>query len=511
MAFAVASLSPKSFILPDLVSHCDFKLRISRHRKQVTVETKKWLFQGDSLDANKRKAFHGLNAGLLTAMTYPNAACPQLRVCNDFLTFLFHLDNLSDDMDNRGTHNIADVVLNSLYFPYSYPSTARIGRMTKHLYKRVIPTSSPGTQQRFIETMDFFFQSVTQQALDRANGVIPDLDSYIALRRDTSGCKPCWALIEYANNLKIPDEVMDHPTILALGEAANDLVTWSNDIFSYNVEQSKGDTHNMIPVVMYQKDLSLQEAVDFVGQMCKSSIDRFKAERDNLPSWGPHIDRQVNVYVQGLADWIVGSLHWSFESTRYFGSNGRKIKSTRVVELLPLRQEARARAATVTLRPTLSPITVPPRAPSPATPTESEPVTPSSSVHSIPVPKSANSEESIPHSPWSVQRSQDVIVSPIPNSPKPTLGRIQTESLFVSETQEQTPESGVLVQYPEILSPAMANPLVNQRIVRNEPLGLYSLTIWLFYTLIYAPTMTLLRVFLNQDVHPHPLCHYGYL
>lgn len=285
----------------------------------------------------------------------------------------------------------------------------------------------------------------------------------------------------------------------------------------------------MIPVVMYQKDLSLQEAVDFVGQMCKSSIDRFKAERDNLPSWGPHIDRQVNVYVQGLADWIVGSLHWSFESTRYFGSNGRKIKSTRVVELLPLRQEARvsisvccdaisvdltfakARAATVTLRPTLLPVTVPPRAPSPATPTESEPVTPSSSVYSIPVPKSADSEESIPHSPWSVQRSQDVVVSPIPNSPKPTLGRIQTESLFVSETQEQTPESGVLVQYPEILSPAMANPMVNQRIVRNEPLGLYSLTIWLFYTLIYAPTMTLLRVFLNQDVHPHPLCHYGYL
>lgn len=96
--------------------------------------------------------------------------------------------------------------------------------------------------------MDFFFQSVTQQALDRANGVIPDLDSYIALRRDTSGCKPCWALIECesyfytskvivtvvltpladANNLKIPDEVMDHPTIRALGEATNDLVTWSN-------------------------------------------------------------------------------------------------------------------------------------------------------------------------------------------------------------------------------------------------------------------------------------------
>ena len=69
---------------------------------------------------------------------------------------------------------------------------------------------------------------MSQQALDRADGAIPDLESYIALRRDTSGCKPCWALIEYANNLDIPDEIMEHPIIRSLGEAANDLVTWSN-------------------------------------------------------------------------------------------------------------------------------------------------------------------------------------------------------------------------------------------------------------------------------------------
>ena len=31
-----------------------------------------------------------------------------------------------------------------------------------------------------------------------------------------------------AYNLDIPDEVMEHPVIRSLGEAANDLVTWSN-------------------------------------------------------------------------------------------------------------------------------------------------------------------------------------------------------------------------------------------------------------------------------------------
>lgn len=108
-------------------------------------------------------------------------------------------------------------------------------------------TASPGAQRRFIETMALFFDSVEQQARDRDSGAIPDLESYIALRRDTSGCKPCWALLECnpsrflcpsapfdrdtsldAYNLHLPDEVMEHQLIASIEEAANDLVTWSN-------------------------------------------------------------------------------------------------------------------------------------------------------------------------------------------------------------------------------------------------------------------------------------------
>lgn len=117
--------------MPDLVSHCTFKLRINRHRKQITSETKKWLFQGDNLVGKARDKYHGLKAGLLTSMCYPDAAAPQLRVCNDYLTYLFHLDNLSDDMDNYGTTTTADAVLNSLYHPYTYRCPARVGRMTR--------------------------------------------------------------------------------------------------------------------------------------------------------------------------------------------------------------------------------------------------------------------------------------------------------------------------------------------------------------------------------------------
>lgn len=149
---------PSKITIPDLVSHCTYKIRMNRNRKQASAESKKWLFRGDNLSGKKRDAYHGLKAGLLTAMCYPDAGYPQLRVCMDFMNYLFHrscilfflvdergltmrlspsVDNLSDDMDTRGTITTADVVLNSLYHPYTFQSSARVGRMTREY---VIPS-----------------------------------------------------------------------------------------------------------------------------------------------------------------------------------------------------------------------------------------------------------------------------------------------------------------------------------------------------------------------------------
>ena len=65
------------------------------------------------------------------------------------------------------------------------PLIDAITHLHASFWRRLLQTSTPGMRQRFRETMDFFFQAVTQQALDREAGVVPDLESYISLRRDT--------------------------------------------------------------------------------------------------------------------------------------------------------------------------------------------------------------------------------------------------------------------------------------------------------------------------------------
>jgi hypothetical protein len=95
-------------------------------------------------------------------------------------------------------------------------------------WQRCIQLAKPGPQARFKETLELFFEAVNQQARDRDAGIIADLESYIDVRRDTSGCKPVFDLIEYALYIDLPEEVITHPIIKALNQGTNDLVTWSN-------------------------------------------------------------------------------------------------------------------------------------------------------------------------------------------------------------------------------------------------------------------------------------------
>ncbi|KAK7020815.1 hypothetical protein R3P38DRAFT_2534909 [Favolaschia claudopus] len=180
--------TPATFTVPRLVLHCSFQIHINRHRRHilyikglVTTETNRWLVKQKNLQTDDLRRLHGLNCGLLTAMCYPTASAPHLRVCNDFLTYLFFLDNLSDDMNDLSIAATADTVLSTLRNPDTCRAS-HIGKMTKDFYKRMVLTASTGTQQRFIETFGLFFQSIQKQAHDRASGAIPNLDSYISLQ-----------------------------------------------------------------------------------------------------------------------------------------------------------------------------------------------------------------------------------------------------------------------------------------------------------------------------------------
>lgn len=127
---AKLTANPK-IVFPDLITACPFPLRMNPQCKQAASTSEAWLMRGGNMSEKKRKAYHGLKAGLLTSMCYPEAQYTELRVCCDYINYLFHLDNISDCMDERGTNRTAEVVMGVLRSPKKYKTSTRIGRMTR--------------------------------------------------------------------------------------------------------------------------------------------------------------------------------------------------------------------------------------------------------------------------------------------------------------------------------------------------------------------------------------------
>jgi alpha-muurolene/germacrene-A/gamma-muurolene synthase len=87
---------------------------------------------------------------------------------------------------------------------------------------------------------------------------------------------------------------------------------------------------------MHEHHLGVQDAVDYISSLHYSTLDLFIDHFEaDMPSWGVKLDSSVATYLRGLQDCIVASLHWSFETERYFGSNRYRVKERGLVTLTP--------------------------------------------------------------------------------------------------------------------------------------------------------------------------------
>ena len=102
------------------------------------------------------------------------------------------------------------------------------------------------------------------------------------------------------------------------------------------MEQATGHGgHNIITVVMKEKGMDLDSALEWVAAYFGQVLFKFQAQYRALPSWGPTVDLKVKAYAERLAYFIRGIDCWAFETERYFGTKGREIQKRRIVELLP--------------------------------------------------------------------------------------------------------------------------------------------------------------------------------
>ncbi|KAK3936289.1 isoprenoid synthase domain-containing protein [Diplogelasinospora grovesii] len=328
----------QKIVIPDFEASWKWPRAINPNLAEIDKERADWAANfGAFTSREAQRAVEKCNFNLLAGLSYPWMNKDQLRSACDLMNLFFIFDEHSDKASPDEVREQGRILMHAFHKPDEpRPKGEWIGgEVARQFWLSVTKISTKTFQRRFLAAWEEYLEGVVHQAELRSKSSIPALQSYFLLRRATIGTGPSFILAEI--DMDIPDEVREHPAIRELETLVTDLVSIVNDIVSYNKEQASGDgDHNLITVIMKERpDMSVQEAVDWAGNLHAATVERFDKLYQEIPRWGGPVDLDVQRLVDGIARWESGNLHWSFESGRYFGKSGLEVKKMRALKLLP--------------------------------------------------------------------------------------------------------------------------------------------------------------------------------
>ncbi|ETS80849.1 hypothetical protein PFICI_08378 [Pestalotiopsis fici W106-1] len=152
--------------------------------------------------------------------------------------------------------------------------------------------------------------------------------------------------------VELPRMVTEHPSIVACEEAMVDTIFLCvakklcrrrskltglhshNDLLSVRNDLKNGVEHNIV-IRLCDVGLTMQEAVDRVGEMLQGCFEKWHTSRAQIPSWDGLIDQNVHKLLNVYRDLALGSLYWSYETGRYVIPGNEKGEKVEVLMFPP--------------------------------------------------------------------------------------------------------------------------------------------------------------------------------
>jgi hypothetical protein len=265
--------------------------------------------------------FQEMHFSWLIARAHPTVQVEHMKLLNDWLMWMFLLDDQFDEGTiGRNPERVPAVMAELQSIVQDEQPRFSPGPMTialVNLWQRTRHTGSPSWRRRLLRHLFDYFDAYAHETQNRATQGIPDIPTYIRTRQASGAMLFAFDFIEDVEQLAISDEAYALPAFQQVLEAANNLVCWINDIFSFPKEYARGDVNNLVMVVQQAHNLSLQEAVDMVGAMIADELQHFRDAAALIPTTSSKVDMALQVYVDRLQAWVRGIYDWSSETLRY--------------------------------------------------------------------------------------------------------------------------------------------------------------------------------------------------
>lgn len=309
-----------SLILPAL--YCPFPSQINKHVDVLEKHSMEWVLKFKLLpNESAYQALSNAKSFLLTASAYPCCNFKHLEIANDFMNWIIIWDEVSGLLDKG--HQVEtiktwykrfmEILQGSEITDTDIPLSFALG----NLRQRMLEVTSVKWFSYFVRSFDEYIDGCVQESINWVEGIVPDIETYTTLRKATGVMEPLMDLIEFCDNLILPDFLRENDIIQKLRMMTNKIICLCNDIFSVAKEMAVGDFHNFIFVLHHQQQISLEEAIMCVADMHDREVKAMIDLEASIPSFGEELDVEIAKYISGLHTWIRGHLDWYSHSGRY--------------------------------------------------------------------------------------------------------------------------------------------------------------------------------------------------
>lgn len=255
----------------------------------------------------------------LAARCYPHAERRLLQAIADYIACFFLIDDLFVDRVDRISAStvpqlaaMLDVMdLHCLSEKPVYGETAWLDVCQR--LRQLLPAEH---FERFAHGMRLWATVAGLQILNHLSDQPPGMQTYITVRRYMGGVYPTLDLIDPANAAPLPASILCRPEVQQLRLQVNNIVCWSNDTHSVDVEMKQpGQSWNMLTVYAAREG-SLQHAFDYAAAKIRTEIDQFLSLAAATEQNADHL---LRAYISGLKDWLRGYFDWlEFDTQRYW-------------------------------------------------------------------------------------------------------------------------------------------------------------------------------------------------
>ncbi|MGH4015169.1 MAG: family 2 encapsulin nanocompartment cargo protein terpene cyclase [Pseudonocardiaceae bacterium] len=266
------------------------------------------------------------------ARIHPDATGPELDISSTWLTWGTYGDDYypvvfgtTRDMVGAKALNARLSMLMPLDMGATPPPLTPVETGLADLWIRTATPLSLDQRRQFREGVERMTESWLWEIANHIQQRIPDPVDYVEMRRRTFGSDMTMSLARITKAGELPPELFRTRSMRGLENSANDYACFTNDIFSYQKEiEFEGELHNCVLVVQKFLDIAREQAVLVVNDLMTARLQQFEhIIATELPLLADEFDLDaeartvLDVYVEGLQDWVAGILDWHRLSGRY--------------------------------------------------------------------------------------------------------------------------------------------------------------------------------------------------